>query len=454
MAEPVEVERAAGPTPKPPVAPIEEDKEPDSGTRGLPAPEPPASQPPRPPPRASARLADVAASSTSRVGFTPSFCRLFFEDERAGAPAALRGRTLTRVHADPHVYVIDNFLTERELEYFDDVVCAQRRARGGGGGFVASYTDGDDGRAVLDAEHRTSTFCTLRKGGNALVRAIDARAAELCGLPADNGEPFQLVAYKDGQFFETHHDLGTLSDDGGAVAHDGGPRRLATVFVYLNTLPRGQGATEFPALAAPRACRAGRGAADDDAVYAGSAPPSGPARAAGHGGARAGSLCVRPRRGAALLFSNVNADGAPDARTQHRAAPVAAGYEKFGLNVWLTDCSQQAFALSSVGVNVAPGQGIAARAKGGGVLAALEAAVVGPSAAAAGEAAAAAAGSAKAKPARAKKAPAAAAKAARKPKHAKAAATGKRAAATDAQAEAPPAKSAKGSPGPPGGAII
>ena len=88
---------------------------------------------------------------------------------------------------------------------------------------------------------------------------------------ADKRHIWEDVAYRDGQFFETHHDLGTLSDDGAYVTHEGGTRRLATLFVYLNTLPRGQGATEFPELAAPRDCRRGGG---DDAVYAGCAPPA------------------------------------------------------------------------------------------------------------------------------------------------------------------------------------
>ena len=46
----------------------------------------------------------------------------------------------------------------------------------------------------------------------AKIRAIETRAAELCGVPPDNVEPLQVVAYRDGQQFKTHHDAGTLSN--------------------------------------------------------------------------------------------------------------------------------------------------------------------------------------------------------------------------------------------------
>jgi hypothetical protein len=39
-----------------------------------------------------------------------------------------------------------------------------------------------------------------------------------------------VVSYCDGQFFNTHHDAGTLSDDGTSVELVR-PRRLATLFV-------------------------------------------------------------------------------------------------------------------------------------------------------------------------------------------------------------------------------
>lgn len=95
----------------------------------------------------------------------------------------------------------------------------------------------------------------------------------MCGLSAESVEPLQVVAYERGQQFKTHHDAGTLSEDdsedegeGAGAAHAASeaapgmrsprlprirlvtPRRLVTFFVYLNSLPPGQGATVFPLL--------------------------------------------------------------------------------------------------------------------------------------------------------------------------------------------------------------
>ena len=53
---------------------------------------------------------------------------------------------------------------------------------------------------------------------------------------------------------------------------------------------------------------------------------------------------MRPERNKALFFCNVLPDGAPDARTAHRATPVDGGYRKYGMNVWPTDTSMLDFA--------------------------------------------------------------------------------------------------------------
>ena len=105
--------------------------------------------------------------------------------------------------------------------------------------------------------------------------------------------------------------------DGGGAAHgsssqpisaecvtveaEEGPRRLVTLFVYLNTLPEGVGHTEFPLL---------RGGADNR------------------------PFSVRPRCGTALLFCNVDSSGEPDVRVCHRACPVDDGHQKYGVNIW------------------------------------------------------------------------------------------------------------------------
>jgi hypothetical protein len=83
------------------------------------------------------------------------------------------------------------------------------------------------------------------------------------------------------------------------------PRRLVTLFLYLNNLPTEQGHTEFPAL----------------------------------------NISVAPQRGCGVLFSNVLSNGDIDPQTIHRAAPVHGNLKKYGVNVWLCDQSFQDLAL-------------------------------------------------------------------------------------------------------------
>ncbi|CAE8676557.1 unnamed protein product, partial [Polarella glacialis] len=127
------------------------------------------------------------------------------------------------------------------------------------------------------------------------------------GLPACNVEPLQVVAYTGGQEFKEHHDIGTLAADGSVEAV--APRRLATIFVYLNTLPMGQGHTEFPQL----------------------------------------GLSITPKQRQALLFSNVCENGQPDAAAVHCARPVYGKHIKLGLNIWVTDSNLRDLAITTPG---------------------------------------------------------------------------------------------------------
>ena len=369
-------------------------------------------------------------------------------------PASLHscgGRRLVPLHSSPNVYLVQRFLSARELEHLDAVVTRRRAA------FRQSQTDDAaapaGGTKTLRSSERTSLSLALPKGADSTLRAIEARAAEIVGLPPDHVEPLQLVHYSHGQQFGLHHDLGdlrlagdpqsdgeegvhrkvggsngvleapdaalddesgversvrgvhrkvggsngvlegadaALDDESGVerrvrgverrvggskavlevstaglegstkvgsspsgwesspsggqpryeatcascgmwVGSPAGPRRLVTLFVYLNTLPEGVGHTEFPAI----------------------------------------DLSVRPSCGDALLFCNVLADGRPDARVAHRANPVPEGMVKFGCNVWITDCTMQAHVLHGSSLPRANSKSVAKRRPAGGILSAL-----------------------------------------------------------------------------------
>jgi len=167
------------------------------------------------------------------------FSSVFFQYGSGTQSLRIGGRTLRRVHTDPNIFLIDSFLTEHEMLHLDRLLTPAR--------FVKSYTDAEDGRKVVD-EDRTSTFTHLGKSQDTHIRQIESRAATLIGMPADMVEPLQVVQYSEGQKFETHHDIGTLGPDN-KVECVFPPRRLATFFIYLNSLPAAAGGhTEFPLL--------------------------------------------------------------------------------------------------------------------------------------------------------------------------------------------------------------
>jgi prolyl 4-hydroxylase len=205
-------------------------------------------------------------------------------------PIKFKKYTLERVHSSPNIYTIDDFLSESELLYLEH---ASQQFK-----FEKSFVDTVDQKSILDANHRTSTFLSLTKSGNAKIASIERKAADLLGVATPSLEPLQLVRYRQGQFFGVHHDLGSLFDDGSVELPPRQPwtrRRLVTIFCYINDLEAEGGCTHFPAC---------------------------------------GDLRVRPKRGRAVVFCNIFENGMPDPSTIHEGEPVTGDTIKLGLNIW------------------------------------------------------------------------------------------------------------------------
>jgi hypothetical protein len=149
----------------------------------------------------------------------------------------------------------------------------------------------------------------------------------------------QIVSYTQGQYFNLHHDAGTLHDDGSVELVP--PRRLATFFLVRISLilpleltllvsefsSRGPGPHRIP--------RA-RALCSTKAEFCG---------------------CVSEypfQRFCHLLFSPLSTplliapfSGQPDPRTVHVAKVITrSGLRKFGVNIWLTDLDMQCLAAS------------------------------------------------------------------------------------------------------------
>lgn len=69
----------------------------------------------------------------------------------------------------------------------------------------------------------------LNKSQDRWARSIESRAADLVGVPQANVEPIQVVSYTAGQLFDTHHDAGTMAEDGSIELVP--PVRYATLFL-------------------------------------------------------------------------------------------------------------------------------------------------------------------------------------------------------------------------------
>ena len=148
-------------------------------------------------------------------------------------------KKLELIHSNPNIYLVRDFLSSSELLYFDKV-CTQH-----GKAFKSSFTENEEQQEVV-SEERTSSHIHLSKGQHSLVRTVETRASDIVGLHSQSVEPLQIVSYRNGQHFNTHHDAGTLLEDGTIELVY--PKRLVTFFVYLNNLPPHQGHTAFPDL--------------------------------------------------------------------------------------------------------------------------------------------------------------------------------------------------------------
>lgn len=186
------------------------------------------------------------------------------------------------IHSCPNIYIIDNFLTSTQINYFNHIITLSNDK------FKVSYTEDSNYNPLL-SDDRTSTYLHINKSSDRIIRSIESKCAEIIGLSTVNIEPMQIVSYTNSQKFDIHHDIGEWNFDTNEIIIQY-PKRLVTYFVYLNTLPYGQGETEFPFL----------------------------------------KLKIKPESGKALMFCNVLSDGSPDHRVVHQACAVE-GIVKFYL---------------------------------------------------------------------------------------------------------------------------
>jgi len=122
------------------------------------------------------------------------------------------------------------------------------------------------------------------------VRLLEHRMARLAGFTLDHCEPLTLLRYGPGEQYHPHRDY--FFPSAPQLSQPGGQRH-STVCVYLNEVAEG-GQTVFP----------------DKGVS------------------------VQPRRGRAVMFRSLRADGSPEPSSLHAGMPVLAG-EKWLATAWI-----------------------------------------------------------------------------------------------------------------------
>lgn len=189
--------------------------------------------------------------------------------------------TAYAVYSDPKITVIPQFLNEDEIQHLLDLAEACWIPSTVGSGVYSSNDESKDLRNK-QSKNRTSYSCMLRSSQTEMVRSIEHRLASLASLEVKYLERLNMVRYSPGQLFNRHHD---------------GRFRPKTVFIYLNDLPENDGGeTFFPEL----------------------------------------GLKFVPRKGAAVMWSNILSPGVDDQRTIHLGLPPRTS-TKFGVNCFFTD---------------------------------------------------------------------------------------------------------------------
>ncbi|MGH1357847.1 MAG: 2OG-Fe(II) oxygenase [Burkholderiaceae bacterium] len=188
------------------------------------------------------------------------------------------------VMTDPNVGLLEHLLTPQECEELIEQSAGKLKRSE----VVNRQTGGFEINEV-----RTSEGTYFERGETETIARIEQRIADITGVPVENGEPLQILHYNEGGEYLPHHDYFEPEDPGSKVHVASGGQRIATLVIYLNTVPSG-GETNFPNL----------------------------------------DVSVRARAGCAVYFEYCNSDTELDERCLHAGVPVLAG-EKWIATKWL-----------------------------------------------------------------------------------------------------------------------
>lgn len=188
----------------------------------------------------------------------------------------LGDRVVRRVMSigSPEIAIYDGFLSDEECDFLKSVV----------GGHLQRSSVVGKGFTSTKSGVRTSSGAFLHVGSHPTVAAIESRSARLVGMPVENGEGLQILHYERAEEYQPHFDFFEPGTPDEARLLEAPGNRVGTMIFYLNDVEEG-GATYFPRL----------------------------------------NLAIHPRKGSALWFTYLSADGVPDQRTEHAGLPLISG---------------------------------------------------------------------------------------------------------------------------------
>lgn len=200
--------------------------------------------------------------------------------------ASWRSAPAVRVQFEtPRIVTIERFATPEECQWLID------RAARGGLQRAKVYRSSSTAQVAETRTNREMSFTIFN--ADVVLSLIRDRIAAAAGVPASHFEIAKLLHYSPGEQFALHADFIEAKTPELARELAARGQRSATFLIYLNDGYQG-GATQFPRL----------------------------------------SWEYRGGRGDALLFSNVDAKGAPDYDTVHAGMPPTSG-EKWVLSQWV-----------------------------------------------------------------------------------------------------------------------
>jgi len=193
---------------------------------------------------------------------------------------------ISRPPGAPNITLLHSILSDSECDHLISLAAPQM--------FDAIVVDPDTGESKVDT-YRTSKGAWLDWGSDPAVDRINIRLAALTNKGLRSHEELHVVHYKEGQEYEPHYDFSDANRDKDDWSVTKLGNRIVTIIMYLKS-PESGGDTVFPI----------------------------------------SRLKVSPKKGDAVMFTNLHQNSFADHLTMHGGCPPTKG-EKWIATKWIRE---------------------------------------------------------------------------------------------------------------------